>query len=199
MEFARVPSINHPTRRETATAARTSAITPAVTPFRFEHLYRAPDPAAIFASYFAADHVAEQDRRAEVRREIVEHVETPTDVRRVCVVYPRRQLPAVIRPLVGPDLTFDETVVWTRKTDRVTYDIRPRILGGRAQIQARYSLVQAGVGQVRRVYEGEVTVEVRLIGGRIERHIVEDLGKSLVLTAACTQDYLDRIAQDPPS
>ena len=168
-------------------------MTAAVTPFRFEHLYRAPSPAAIFAFYFDAEHVAEQDRLTEVaRRELLAHVETDTEVRRECRVFPRRQLPAIVRPVVGPDLSFEETVVWTKAADRVDMDIRPRVLGGRAQIRAVYTLTQAGAGQVRRVYEGEATVDVKLIGGRIERAIVEDLGKSLALTAACTQAYLDR-------
>lgn len=165
-----------------------------MTPFRFEFIYRAPNPAAIFANYFDADHVAEQDRRAEIaRREILEHVETPTEVRRSCRVFPRRQLPAVIRPLVGPDLSFDETVIWTKAADRVDFDIRPRILGGRAQIRAIYTLTQDGPGRVRRVYEGHVTVDVRLIGGRVERHVIDDLGQSLTVTAAVTQEYLDRV------
>jgi hypothetical protein len=167
-----------------------------VTPFRFEQLYRAPNPAAILTAYFAPDLVAEQDRRSAIdRREIVEHVETDAEVRRTCVVYPRRQLPAVIRPLVGPDLSFEETVVWPRAADHLDYDIRPRILGGRAHIRARYTLTQAGVGQVRRTYEGEVTVDVRLVGGKVERHVIDDLGKSLLVTAACTQEYLDRVAR----
>lgn len=164
-----------------------------MTPFHFEYLFRARDPDAVFEVYFDPEHQAEQDRRVEVaRREILEDVDEGATRRRVCRVFPRRQLPAVIRPLLKGDLSYDEVIVWHKASHTIEFDIRPRLLDGKAQIRATYRLEPAGPGRVRRQYDGEVTVHVRLIGGRIEKAILEDLGRSLTLTAGCTQDYLDR-------
>jgi hypothetical protein len=85
-----------------------------------------------------------------------------------------------------------EDVVWHKRDHRIEFDIRPRLLDGKAQILATYRLHQEAPGKVRRVYDGQVTVQVRLIGGRVEKTIAEDLEKSLIATAGCTQEYLDR-------
>lgn len=166
-----------------------------MTPFRFEHTYRAASPAAVFATYFDPQHAAEEDRRAGVAsREILEMADRADQLVRVCHVRPSRQLPAVLRALVGPDLAYDERVVWHKAHDRIEYDIRPRVLSGRIHIVATYQLSQSGPGQVRRLYSGEVTAELSLIGSRVERGIIEDMGKTLALTAVCTQEALDRAA-----
>jgi hypothetical protein len=164
-----------------------------VTPFHFEYLFRAKDPDAVFTVYFDDEHQAEQDRRIDVaRRETLEDVDDGDVRRRTARVYPKRQLPVVIRPLIKGDLSYDEHIVWHKREHRIEFDVRPRLLDGKAQILATYRLVQDQPGQVKRLYDGQVTVQVRLIGGRVEKTIVDDLEKSLSVTAGCTQEYLDR-------
>ncbi len=166
-----------------------------MTPFRFEHLYRAASPAVVFATYFDPRHAAEEDRRAKVlSREILEMADRPDQLVRVCRVTPSRQIPAIVRPLIGPDLSFVERLVWHKAHDRIEYDIQPKVMSGRIRMLATYQLTQAGAGQVRRVYAGTVAAELRLIGPRVERGIIDDLGKSLAITAACTQEAIDRTA-----
>lgn len=167
------------------------------TAFHFEHRFRAVSPAAVMAVVMDPTARAEQDRAVDVaRRELLEDRDEP-EVRRLrFVVYPRRQLPAMVRAVVRGDLSYEEELTWTKATHQVAYVIRPRLLDGKAQIDAMYELASAGPGQVVRHYRGEVRVEVRLIGGRIERTIVEDIGRSLVVAARVTQAHLDRVA--PP-
>lgn len=163
------------------------------TPFHFEHRFRAAAPAVVLAAYFDDAHRDEQDRATDIaRRDVVEDVDGPDARRRVSRVFPRRQLPAVVRAVVRGDLSFDETIVWVKAADRIDFDIRPHLLDGRARIAARYQLTATGPGEVLRAYDGTVDVEVRLIGGRIERAIIDDLGRSLAAAAALTQAYLDR-------
>jgi len=162
-------------------------------PFRFEHTFRASSPAAIFAVYFDDAHRDEQDRRVDVaRREILEDVDGPRERRRTSRVFPRRQLPAIVRAIVKGDLSFDETIVWTKADDTIDFDIQPRLLDGRAHIVGCYTLRSTGLGAVHRLYEGSVTVGTRLIGGRIEKAIVDDLTRSIAISVTCTQEFIDR-------
>lgn len=170
-----------------------------MTPFRHEHVYRAASPAAVFATYFDPACAAEEDMRAGIAsRELLEMADRPDEMVRVSRIRPRRQLPAVVRALVGPELVYDETIIWRKALDRIDYDIRPQLLSGRIHIVATYQLIQAGPGQVRRVYEGAVTADLRVIGGRVERAIVDDMTRSLALTVACTQASIDRAAGAKP-
>jgi hypothetical protein len=163
-----------------------------MTPFRFDHAFRAPSVARVFEAYFDPDLTIEQDRRAEVAtRETLELADAPGELRRVCKVAPRRRLPAIVRPFVRGDLSYVERLVWRKADDRMDLVIEPAILGGRVEITSIYRLIAAGAGVVQRTYEGEVSVELRLVGARVERAIIEDLGRTLVLAAACTQEWLD--------
>ena len=166
-----------------------------MTPFEFEHVFRAPSVADVFAVYIDRGHTADQDAQVDIaEREFLEFEDTPTSFRRVCRVVPRRQLPAFVRPFLSGGLEFHETATWDKSTSVVYIDVKPSILGGRASINSTYKLVPGGPGEVRRVYAGSATVEVRLVGGRIERAIVDDIGASLPTSAACTQRWLDRRA-----
>jgi hypothetical protein len=163
-----------------------------VTPFRFEHEFRAPSPAAVFEAYFDPECTAESDRRCEVsRRDVLEHDDRGPTLHRVCRVVPRRQLPAVLRPFVKGDLTYTERLVWHKAEDRIDISVEPAVLEGRIEWASQYRLVSSAPDRVRRTYSGHVSVQVRLLGARIERGIIEDLERTLVTAAACTQEWLD--------
>jgi hypothetical protein len=164
-----------------------------VTEFRFEHdFFRAASPAVIFEAYFDPALSAEQDRRVEVAlREVLELDDRDGVLRRVCKVVPRRQLPAVVRPFVPEGLSYTETTIWRKADDLIEMHMEPAVLGGRVEISATYRVTAAGPGVCRRVYEGRVSVQVALLGRRIERAIIEDLGRTLLKAAGCTQEWLD--------
>jgi hypothetical protein len=161
-----------------------------VTPFSFEHTFAAPSPDALISAYFDAEHQAEQDRANEIlEREVLEVVDTHTELRRVCRVVSRRQLPAVLRPFSSGPLHYVETVTWRRPSNELAIVIQ---LMKRTRIEATYRLENLGPGSVRRRYFGQVSVDVALLASRVEAGIVAELFRSLPRAAACTQAWLDR-------
>lgn len=167
---------------------------PAMKSFCFEHVFRAPSVEAVFSAYFDPAHAAEQDRTLDVaERTVLERTETDDTLRRVCRVVPRRQLPAFVRPLIaGGQLSYVETAVWRKREDLIAIEIRPSVLSGRALIEATYQLSAVGPEAILRRYEGTVSVDVALIGPRIERGIVAEFERSMPVAAGCTQAFLDR-------
>jgi hypothetical protein len=162
------------------------------TSFCFEHVYAGTDPASLYELYFDPVYVALQDEAIEADREILDVEDGRDRRRRVSKVTPRRPLPGLLRPFVKERLHYIEDVRWDRGEDHIAVDMRPSLLGGRSQISAIYQLASVGVGLVHRTYRGTVSVPITLIGGRIERGIVDDIGRSAARCAACTQQYLDR-------
>lgn len=163
-----------------------------MTPFRFEYDFRARSVAEVFEAYFDPQVSDEQDAKVGVAsRELVTLEDTADRLHRVCKVAPRRQLPAIVRPFVSGDLSYVEDLVWRKADDLIEMRIEPSVLDGRVEILARYALSLVGEAVVRRTYEGSVSVEVRVVGRRIERGIIEDLERTLVTSAACTQAWLD--------
>lgn len=161
-----------------------------MTPFSFEHTFSAPSPAAVIAAYFDADHQVEQDRANDIlERTVLELVDTPSELRRVCRVVSRRQLPAVLRPFSSGPLHYVETVTWRRDRHELAIAIQ---LMKRTRIEATYQLENLGPGSVRRRYFGRVSVDVALLASRVEAGIVTEFSRSMPVAAACTQAWLDR-------
>jgi hypothetical protein len=164
-----------------------------VTPFCFEHVFVAPSPAAILAAYFDADHQLEQDQAIDIaEREIIELVDDGDTIRRTSRVVPRRQLPGFLRPFSSGALHYLEIATWRRTTNQISIEIRPSLMGGRAQIRATYHLEVVAPNTIRRRYAGHVSVDVALVRARVERGIVAEFERSMPLAASCTQAWLDR-------
>lgn len=159
--------------------------------FAHEHVFRASSTAAVLAAYFDPRHLIEQDRELDIAdRVVLELADTPAALRRVCRVVPRRQLPALVRPLVGGPLHYVETASWRKCDDEI--DVEIHLLGGRATVTATYRLSPISAGLIRRHYAGSVTVDIALVSSRIEAGIVAEFERSIPRAAACTQAFLDQ-------
>lgn len=164
-----------------------------VTPFAFEHTFSATSADAVLAAYFDPEHQALQDHAIEIiEREVIELGDTPDELRRVCRVVPRRQLPALLKPFSSGPLHYLETVTWRRHTHELAIVIQPSLMKGRARIEATYRLEPMAPGSVRRRYSGQVSVDVALLANRVEAGIVAEFSRSVPIAAACTQAWLDR-------
>lgn len=168
--------------------------------FCFEHTFRARAPAELLAAYFHPEQVRLQDRELDVvERTILEFEDTGDAIRRVSRVVPRRQLPAIVRPLVSGPLHYVETARWRKRDAEMDVETRPSFLSGRATIAARYRVTEIAPGQIHRRLEGTVSVHVALLSSRIERGIVAEYERSLPVAAACTQAWLDRTPTHLPA
>ena len=172
--------------------------------FHFVHNYQAPAIATIFESYFDPEFALAQDREVDiVERTVLELTDSASELVRVCRVVPKRQLPALFRPLVAGELHYTESLRWFKAQHRMTVEIRPSLLKGRALISVDYQLTDQGpihgAGPatdnwrlIQRLYQGTATIEVPLLGGRIEKSIVADMESSLRITAASTQAWINQ-------
>jgi hypothetical protein len=163
------------------------------TPFKFENVFRAPSVEAVLAAYFDPDHLASQDKLAElVDREVTENIDGPDTRKTTWKVGSSRSLPVFVRPFIGSRLSYLETMTWRKKDDAIDLTVVPQILNGRVSIEAVYQLSKVGDGQVLRRYAGSVTVNITLLSGKIEKGILAAFEKEMPVMTKCTQDWLDR-------
>jgi len=83
-------------------------------------------------------------------------------------------------------------MTWRKADDAIDLTVSPQIAGGRVQLAAIYQLAQVGEGQIRRRYKGQVTVNIPLLSGKIERGIVDAIEKGMPMMFDCTQRWLER-------
>jgi hypothetical protein len=160
------------------------------TPFSFEYVFRVPSVSTLAAAYFDPDHNATQDKLANLGDRTV----IRTTDRRASQDVVARDLaapaPAIARPFVkGGRLSFLETMSWNHASNAIEMSVVPEVLGGRVSIAGAYELSQIGEGQVRRIYKGTITAAIALVGGKIERGILETFTENMPAMAACTQGW----------
>lgn len=164
------------------------------TEFRYETVFAASGKLAVLAAYFNDDHLAAQDKVAELGdRKVIESREDAAV--RACTwsVRSLRSLPVFVRPFVdGGRLSYLESMTWRKADDEIDMTITPQLLGGRVQISAVYHLADVGPGKVRRRYQGAITVNVSLLSGKIERAIAAEVEKGMPQMTACTQTWLEQ-------
>ncbi len=169
------------------------------TQFKFENIYRAPDVADILKAYWDPDHLATQDKLANLcDREVVEDTETEGMRKTVWKVASTRPIPMIAKPFVsGGRLTYLESMI--RRGDHLVESVvTPQILKGRVHLDSTYQLEKIGDNQVRRTYAGTIHANITLVGGRIERGILDAFEKEMPTMTKCTQDWLDRTCNARP-
>ncbi len=170
------------------------------TDFSYENVFRAPSTTTILSAYFDPDHLATQDKLAQLGDRTVVSDEDEGGIRK-CTwrVTALKSLPLFVRPFVsGGRLSYLESMTWRRADDAVDLTVVPQILNGRVQIAALYQLSKVGENQILRRYKGSITVNITLLSGKIERGILAEFEKSMPVMTKCTQDWIDRaLARSP--
>ncbi|HEY5937944.1 MAG TPA: DUF2505 domain-containing protein [Kofleriaceae bacterium] len=169
------------------------------TAFAYEHVFRVASTERILSAYFDPDHLATQDKLAELGdRTVVENEETDAIRKTTWRVQSLKPLPMFVRPFVqGGRLSYLEQMTWRKADDAIDLVVTPEILGGRVSITAIYELTKIDEGQVRRKYAGQIAVNIRLLSGKIERGIREKFDETMQMMTDCTQGWLDRTARLP--
>jgi hypothetical protein len=174
--------------------ARTSQGVHMGTQFKFDNVYRAPSVAEVLKAYWDPDHLATQDKLANLcDREVVEDLEVDGTRKTTWKVASTRTLPMIVKPFVSNGrLTFLEIMTVKHGEHLIEAKVQPQILNGRVHIDSTYKLSQVGEGQVLRTYAGTIHANITLLSGRIEKGILEAFDKEMPTMTKCTQDWLDR-------
>jgi hypothetical protein len=162
------------------------------TAFSFETVFAAPSAQAVLAAYFDPDHLATQDKVGElIDRTTVEDTDGETERKATWTVRAMRPLPVFARPFVeGGRLSYIEKMTWRKRDNEIDLSIVPQILGGRVAVSAVYQLSEVADGQVRRRYSGQISVDIRFVGGKVERGILEAIEEGMPKMRDCTQSWL---------
>ncbi len=99
-------------------------------------------------------------------------------------------LPAVARTFLPGDVSIQRTEVWqVESPDRYTGSVRVQLPGVPGTISGRTTLGDAGGGSEWSV-DGEVTVQLPLIGGKIEQIVADQVVALLTAETAFTERWL---------
>jgi len=111
-------------------------------------------------------------------------------IRRAQRLTPRREIPRVMRKFVEGAIAYTEHNVFRASDNSMQVRTVPSFLSERVTAQGVYYLEVVEPSRVRRVFDAECTCKVPLVGGTIERHIVDEVKESYRRTTAFTREWL---------
>lgn len=161
-----------------------------MTPFEIVHIFEDCTPQELLSLMTTPAHQQLQDNVGRVeRREVLARTSDDRAYRCESMVYPARKIPAYVKPLLGGGLECHEVVSWDKASNRLEIDVHPAVLGGRSRVRATVTAVADGTSTIR-TYAGQVSVEVSLIGRRVEKAIVEEMTTTVQAAAEATRGML---------
>lgn len=103
----------------------------------------------------------------------------------------RRDLPAPMRKVLGSDTIRYDQETWRRAGENtLRWKIIPMVLEGRFTGEGVTRIESLPDGGCARIIEGDLTIRVPLIGGKMEQKLVDDVAQSYSRAAEILRDML---------
>jgi len=144
--------------------------------------------------YFDDAYNAELYKRLRIGREVLEvRKEGEGDglvVRRKVRLTPQREVPGILSKFVKGALMYTEDNVFTARTNTLDVVTTPGFMADSLITRGTYRVQALSPTKVRRTWQGEVTCKIPLLGGKVERHIVDEVTAGYRDTTEFTRKWL---------
>ena len=136
-------------------------------------------------------HLDIEREQLEFRRE----GEGPGEViHRVQRLTPRRDVPSALRKLVKNAIAYEERNVFRRSDSAMEVVTVPNFFSEKFTAKGIYRIEAAGSDKVRRVWKASCECRVALVGGKVEKHVVEEVKRSYKATTIFTRKWIAEAA-----
>ena len=148
-------------------------------------------PATFWEMFWDDDYDRMVLEAADVRREILESTEHSQGVvvQKIRTT-PNRELPKAVAAVVGAaKLIYTQDSRFDPNASTLTWSVTPNVLADKVTAKGQLT-VRATPSGCERLVDGEIAVNVRFVGGRIEKAIVDDVSRSYAKAAEVAQAWL---------
>jgi hypothetical protein len=148
---------------------------------------------AFWKVFFDEAYNTELYQRLKVKeRKMLERREDEQTIYFSVKIMPERDLPSVIKKILHGDLGYVESSTYYKGKHYLDVNVEPTLLREKTKFKAVYTLSDLGSGKLRRTFEGDVDVSIPLVGGKVERTIIDDMTRSYGVAAEVTSEWLAR-------
>lgn len=144
--------------------------------------------------FFDDAYNAELYKRLRVGREVLDVQKEGEGeslvIRRKVKLSPQREVPALVAKFVKGAITYTEQGVFTARTNTLEIVTIPGFMADQLTTRGTYKVQSLGPNKVRRTWDGEISCKIPLLGGKVEKHIVEEVTQSYRDTTEFTRKWL---------
>ncbi len=157
--------------------------------FRYEHEFEI-DAGPYWDLFFDDEYVADLFRRLKMKEfRILEKKDDGKTLHRVVRLLPSIEVPQIFRSVIS-DMSYTEHDLFDRARSAMEVRIEPALLKNKFDFKGVYSVQPLGPGRCRRVFEGDCKVSILLLGGQIEKYMVEQVKVSYNVAARVTAEWI---------
>ena len=161
------------------------------THFRFAHDFDI-DAKGYWEIFFDDAYNVELYKRTKIKnRQVISQTDDGKVLRRTQRLTPDQELPGFIKSIIS-DVTYTEHDVLHRDRSEMEVVIEPAMMKNKFDFRAIYSVKPLAEGRCRRVFEGDSKVSVMLVGGQIEKYMIDEMRKSYDEAAKVTAEFIAR-------
>lgn len=130
------------------------------------------------------------NRESTVDRELLWEKDEGGVVTRRVRMTPRKELPRAVASLIGSSkLIYEQENAWHRDKGVLYWQVVPTILPGKLEAKGTLEIKPSG-GGCEEVVDGNISVNVRFVGGKIEQMVVDEVSASYEKTAQVCREWL---------
>ena len=137
------------------------------------------DPATAWVIFESKEFESRLEDATDLVCEVLEErMEGEVKVKRLKYVS-RRELPAIASKALGAkNLTYEQTNRFDRAKSQLSWTVHLPLAGDRVKVQGVTTISPTSEGS-KRVVDGDISVQVRFIGGQIEKVVVAEFERSM--------------------
>ncbi|MEM6996067.1 MAG: DUF2505 family protein [Myxococcota bacterium] len=102
---------------------------------------------------------------------------------------PRREVPGFLAKFVADKIAYTEHNVFTASKNEMKTVTTPSFMAEKIKTEGLYRLQPVGDTKVLRIWEGLAVAKIPLLGGRVEKHLVEEIRESYRNATAFTRKW----------
>ena len=111
-------------------------------------------------------------------------------IHRIQRLTPKRDVPAALRRLVKDAVSYEERNVFRRRDSIMEVVTIPNFFGDKFDAKGTYELVAKGDNKLDRIWKANCKCSVPLVGGKVEKHVVEEVKRSYQASTKFTRQYI---------
>jgi len=148
------------------------------------------DPKGYWEIFFSDEYNVDLYAQLKMKdRQVIELKDDGNVMVRAQRLTPTTNLPAIFQKVIS-DQTYVERNRFDRARSQMEVVIEPAMLKNKFDMRAIYAVTPLDGGRCRRSFDGDVKVSIMLLGGQIEKYMVEQLKTSYEVATRVTRDWI---------
>jgi len=124
-------------------------------------------------------------------RTVLEQKEEGNTLRRTQKLEPSLNVPSWANSVIK-DTGYTEYDVYHRDRSEMEVRIEPQMMKDRFHMHAVFKVIPLGENRCRREFAGEVKISVPLLGGKLEKYMVDQLRDAYEVAARVTREWVQK-------